>query len=264
MESGLTVTSLGPQARVQWESLPWFVSTTTVLVPTLAGLLVGLVHQHLPPAQRSLGPPDVIEGVHFNQPLPSLRSGSVSAGIAARSLLAAMAVILFMRLLLAISPTLARWIKWLELHTAMAGLAVGLTALALPNVLGIGTSILRFAMIDGAFGMGEVIVLTGLCIGAGFSSGAPKTGDHHTPVSPSVSIFRDSPQCLQWIASGSCRFRPQFGHLYLILDGWKIARASCKNSATPTIMMKTDSSLPPGVVMVISPKPVVVSVATVK
>ena len=58
----------------------------------------------------------------------------------------------------------------------MAGLAVGLTALALPDVLGIGTSTLRFATIEGAFGLGEVtvlivakIVLTALCIGAGFS-----------------------------------------------------------------------------------------------
>ena len=61
----------------------------------------------------------------------------------------------------------------------MAGLAVGLTALALPDVLGIGTSTLRFATIEGAFGLGEVtvlivakIVLTALCIGAGFSGGA--------------------------------------------------------------------------------------------
>jgi len=288
---------VAPKARVQWESLPWLVATTTVLVPTLGGLIVGLVHKHLSPAQRPLGPPDVIEAVQFHRPLPGLRSGLVSTGTAALSLgagasvgqygpmvylgaifgsfahrlrlgvpnlasiaigcgvaaaistafnapiagvlfahevvlrhyatrafapvtvasvtgyvianviferpalfriespgithgyefalvavlglVVAMAAILFMRLLLAVGPTLARWIKWPELRTAMAGLAVGLTALALPDVLGIGTSTLRFATIDGAFGLGEVIVLicaktvlTALCIGAGFSGGA--------------------------------------------------------------------------------------------
>ena len=46
-------------------------------------------------------------------------------------------------------------------------------------MLGIGTSTLRFATIDGAFGLGEVLVLIGaktfltaLCLGAGFSGGA--------------------------------------------------------------------------------------------
>jgi len=294
LNTGLLV---APKARVQWESLPWLVATTTVLVPTLGGLIVGLVHKHLSPAQRPLGPPDVIEAVQFHRPLPGLRSGLVSTGTAALSLgagasvgqygpmvylgaifgsfahrlrlgvpnlasiaigcgvaaaistafnapiagvlfahevvlrhyatrafapvtvasvtgyvianviferpalfriespgithgyefalvavlglVVAMAAILFMRLLLAVGPTLARWIKWPELRTAMAGLAVGLTALALPDVLGIGTSTLRFATIDGAFGLGEVIVLicaktvlTALCIGAGFSGGA--------------------------------------------------------------------------------------------
>lgn len=49
----------------------------------------------------------------------------------------------------------------------------------MPDVLGIGVSTLRFATIDGAFGLGEVVilifaktVLTALCIGAGFSGGA--------------------------------------------------------------------------------------------
>jgi CIC family chloride channel protein len=91
----------------------------------------------------------------------------------------ASAAIVFMRLLLAVGPALARGIERPELRTAVAGLAVGLTALVLPDVLGIGTSTLRFATIDGAFGLGEVVVLiaakiilTALCIGAGFSGGA--------------------------------------------------------------------------------------------
>ena len=294
LNTGLLV---DPKARVQWESMPWLVATTTVLVPTLGGLIVGLVHRHLSPAGRPLGPPDVIEAVQFHKPLPGLRGGLISTGTAALSLgagasvgqygpmvylgaiiggfarrlrlgvpnlasiaigcgvaaaistafnapiagvlfahevvlrhyatrafapvtvasvtgyvianviferpalfriespgithgyefalvallglLVAAGAIVFMRLLLASGPTLARWVKWPEMRTAMAGLAVGLTALALPDVLGIGTSTLRFATIDGAFGLGEVIVLifaktvlTALCLGAGFSGGA--------------------------------------------------------------------------------------------
>jgi CIC family chloride channel protein len=288
---------VAPKARVQWESLPWLVAATTILVPTLGGLIVGLVHRHLSPAERPLGPPDVIEAVQFHKPLPGLRSGLISTGTAALSLgagasvgqygpmvylgaifggaarrlrlgvphLASIAIgcgvaaaistafnapiagvlfahevvlrhyatrafapvtvasvtgyvfanviferpalfrietpgiahgyefalvaalglivaagaIVFMRLLLGLGPALARRVKRPELRTALAGLAVGLTALALPDVLGIGTSTLRFATIDGAFGPVEVviliiakIVLTALCIGAGFSGGA--------------------------------------------------------------------------------------------
>ncbi|SEN27596.1 chloride channel protein, CIC family [Roseovarius tolerans] len=294
LNTGLLV---APKARVQWESLPLLVATTTVLVPTLGGLMVGLAHRHLSPAGRPLGPPDVIEAVQFHKPLPGLRDGVISTATAALSLgagasvgqygpmvylgaifggfarrlrlgvpnlasiaigcgvaaaistafnapiagvlfahevvlrhyatrafapvtvasvsgyfvanviferpalfriespgiahgyefvfvaalglLVAVGAILFMRLLLSIGPTLARWITRPELRTAMAGLAVGLTALALPDVLGIGTSTLRFATIDGAFGLTEVIVLivaktvlTALCIAAGFSGGA--------------------------------------------------------------------------------------------
>jgi len=292
-----TVLLVAPRARVQWESLPWLVPAATVLVPTLGGLLVGLIHRYLSPARRPLGPPDVIEAVQFHRPLPGLGSGLVSTATAALSLgagasvgqygpmvylgaifggfahrlrlgvpnLASIAIgcgvaaaistafnapiagvlfahevvlrhyatrafapvtvasvagyvianvvferpalfriespgvahgyefalvallgllvaglaIAFMRLLLAVGPALARRVVWPPLRTALAGLAVGLTALVLPDVLGIGTSTLRFATIDGAFGLGEVIVLiaakialTALCIGAGFSGGA--------------------------------------------------------------------------------------------
>ncbi len=292
-----TVLLVAPKARVQWESAPGLVAMMTILVPTLGGLIVGLIHRHLSSAGRPFGPPDVIEAVQFHKPLPDLRSGlvstltaalslgtgasvgqygpmvylgaifggfahrlrlgvpnlasiAVSCGVAAAistafnapiagvlfahevvlrhyatrafapvtvasvagyvianviferpalfriefpgvahgyefgfvallGLAVALAAIVFMRLLLTIGPALARWIRWPEARTAMAGLAVGLTALVLPDVLGIGTSTLRFATIDGAFGLGELIVLiaakiflTALCIGAGFSGGA--------------------------------------------------------------------------------------------
>src|SRR6056297_263434 len=292
-----TVLLVAPKARVQWESAPGLVAMMTILVPTVGGLLGGLIHRHLSPAGRPLAPPDVIEAVQFHKPLPDLRSGLISTGTAALSLGAgasvgqygpmvylgamfgsfahrmrlgvpdlasiaascgvaaaistafnapiagvlfahevvlrhyatrafapvtvasvagyvianviferpalfriefsgvahgyefgfvallglavALAAIVFMRLLLTIGPALARWIRWPEARTTMAGLAVGLTALVLPDVLGIGTSTLRFATIDGAFGLGELIVLiaakiflTALCSGAGFSGGA--------------------------------------------------------------------------------------------
>nr|WP_284048066.1 chloride channel protein [Marinobacter sp. ATCH36] len=61
---------------------------------------------------------------------------------------------------------------------AVAGLIVGLVALWIPEVLGIGQETLRFATIEGAFGIGELaliivakLVLTALCVGFGFVGG---------------------------------------------------------------------------------------------
>jgi CIC family chloride channel protein len=287
---------VAPRARVQWERLPWLVIAATLLVPTLGGLAVGLVHRHLSPEGRPLGPPDVIRAVQFHTPLPDARSGLVStatavlslgtgasvgqygpmvylgaliggavqrlrlgvpnlAGIAmscgvaaaistafnapiaglvfahevvlrhyatqafapvtvasatgyvianvvferpalflvefagvahgyefalfaVMGLLVALAAIGFMRLVLACGPWIARAVAHPALRPGAAGLAVGLTALALPDVLGIGTETLRFATIEGAFGQGELVVLilakvalTALCVGAGFSGG---------------------------------------------------------------------------------------------
>jgi CIC family chloride channel protein len=295
--SGLNAVLLvAPRARVQWEALPWLVILATLLVPTLGGLAVGLIHRHLSPARRPLGPPDVIRAVQFHQPLPETRSGvvstltailslgtgasvgqygpmvylgalfggavrrcrtgvpnldgiAISCGVAAAiatafnapiaglvfahevvlrhyatqafapvtvasatgyvianviferpalflvdfagvahgyefalfavmGLLVAFAAIGFMRLVLACGPWISRLIGHPALRPGAAGLAVGLTALALPDVLGIGTETLRFATIEGAFGQAELIVLilakivlTALCIGAGFSGG---------------------------------------------------------------------------------------------
>lgn len=64
------------------------------------------------------------------------------------------------------------------LRPACAGLAVGITALWLPDVMGVGSEALRFATIEGAFQTWELallviakIVLTALCIGFGFAGG---------------------------------------------------------------------------------------------
>ncbi|MGB5214347.1 MAG: chloride channel protein, partial [Anderseniella sp.] len=64
------------------------------------------------------------------------------------------------------------------LRPACAGLAVGITALWLPDVMGVGNEVLRFATIEGAFQTWELallviakIALTALCIGFGFAGG---------------------------------------------------------------------------------------------
>ena len=64
------------------------------------------------------------------------------------------------------------------LRPALAGCAVGIVALWLPDVLGIGAETLRFATIEGAFHSWELVLLviakislTALCIGFGFAGG---------------------------------------------------------------------------------------------
>ena len=64
------------------------------------------------------------------------------------------------------------------LRPGLAGLAVGVTALWLPDVIGIGKEALRFATIEGAFTPTELLVLvsakialTAVCLGFGFAGG---------------------------------------------------------------------------------------------
>ena len=85
----------------------------------------------------------------------------------------------FMRLVLALSAARARLPGPPALHPAMAGLALGAAALWLPDVLGMSVEALRFATIEGAFGMVELpliilakLGLTALCLGMGFAGGA--------------------------------------------------------------------------------------------
>lgn len=92
--------------------------------------------------------------------------------------LAAGLAIVFMKLVLK-SADVAKAMRWHPvLRPAMAGLAVGLCALWLPDVLGVGKEALRFATIEGAFAAHELailvvakIALTALCIGFGFAGG---------------------------------------------------------------------------------------------
>jgi len=64
------------------------------------------------------------------------------------------------------------------LRPAAAGAAVGVAALWVPDILGIGRETLRFAIIEGAYGSGELALIlaakllaTGLCLGLGFAGG---------------------------------------------------------------------------------------------
>ena len=93
-------------------------------------------------------------------------------------LLAAGLAIGFMHLTLAAGAHIGRSRLPAALRPALAGLALGLVALALPDVLGVGTVTLRFATIEGAFTLPELVLLiaakiavTALCIGGGFSGG---------------------------------------------------------------------------------------------
>ena len=91
---------------------------------------------------------------------------------------AALVSIIFMKLFFACGDLSARLRLPRPLKTGLAGLAVGVTALWLPDVLGIGAEVLRFATIEGAFTPLELvvlvaakIVLTALCLGFGFAGG---------------------------------------------------------------------------------------------
>lgn len=51
----------------------------TILVPSMAGLLVGLMMTYLSPTHKPHGPPDVIKAVQLGLPLPPLRAGITSS-----------------------------------------------------------------------------------------------------------------------------------------------------------------------------------------
>jgi CIC family chloride channel protein len=287
---------VSPRARIQWEDHHALVVAATVLVPTLGGLLVGLLLRAAWPEGRPLGPPDAIRAVQTRTPPPPERIGAVSTlaaalslgcgasvgqygpmvylgalvgGVAARlranvrnlrsiaigcgvaaaistgfnapiaglvfahevilrhysiqafapttvaaatgfvmgnvvfdrpelflvefagvehgyefllfalvGVLAALLAVGFMRLILLFSRLAPRTGLPGPLRPAAAGLAVGVVALGLPDVLGIGAEALRFATIEGAFTAWELplliaakVGLTALCLGWGFAGG---------------------------------------------------------------------------------------------
>lgn len=90
----------------------------------------------------------------------------------------ALVAIAFMRTLLGMQKLAARLPLAAPLKPALAGLILGVVALWLPDVLGIGKEVLRFAIIDDAFLPGELalilvakLLMTALCLGFGFAGG---------------------------------------------------------------------------------------------
>ncbi|MGB5707487.1 MAG: chloride channel protein [Arenicellales bacterium] len=84
----------------------------------------------------------------------------------------------FMRLIFYINAMAPKLLVPAMYQPALAGLIVGMVALQLPDVLGLGQETLRFATIEGAFESWELILLvfakmglTAVCIGLGFSGG---------------------------------------------------------------------------------------------
>lgn len=90
----------------------------------------------------------------------------------------AFVAVLYMRAIL-LSGRIARKLPVADsLKPMLAGAVLGLAALQMPDILGIGKETLRFAVIDHAFAPGELafllvakILATALCIGFGFAGG---------------------------------------------------------------------------------------------
>ena len=90
----------------------------------------------------------------------------------------AFVAVLYMRAIL-LSGRIARKLPVADyLKPMLAGAVLGLVALQMPDILGIGKETLRFAVIDHAFAPGELafllvakILATALCIGFGFAGG---------------------------------------------------------------------------------------------
>ena len=287
---------VSPYARVQFAAQPWLLYAATLAIPTLGGLVVGLIVHYGVRERRALGPPEAILIAQTRQAPPTFGSGLASTGAALLSLgagasvgqygplvylgtlvgtlvgrleahiqnLRAIAVacgvasaiatafnaplaglifahevilrhyslrafapvavasatghvianvifarpalfrvafdgvthslefvlfalegifcaglaIAFMGLILAAGRLAKRLPIRPWLRPAAAGLVLGLAALQVPEVLGIGQTTLRFATIDGAFTMHELLVLvaaklslTALCLGFGFVGG---------------------------------------------------------------------------------------------
>ena len=126
----------------------------------------------------------VIANVVFERP-PLFRVEAVAVGSAPEFLgfiligvAGALVAVLYMRAIL-YSGRIARTLPVADcLKPMLAGAVLGLVAIWMPDILGIGKETLRFAVIDQAFAPGELafllvakILATALCIGFGFAGG---------------------------------------------------------------------------------------------
>ena len=126
----------------------------------------------------------VVANVIFERP-PLFRVetfGTSSAeefmGFVAIGVCGALVAVLYMRAIL-FSARLARDVRLPDcLKPMFAGALLGLAAIWIPDILGIGKETLRFAVIDHAFASSELLLLlvakilaTALCIGFGFAGG---------------------------------------------------------------------------------------------
>jgi len=92
--------------------------------------------------------------------------------------LCALLAVVFMKCVIGSARLAAKMPVHASFRPAIAGVVVGLLALQIPDVLGIGSELLRFATIEGAFSNPELAVLvvsklllTALCLGFGFAGG---------------------------------------------------------------------------------------------
>ena len=126
----------------------------------------------------------VIANVVFERP-PLFRVEAIAVNAAPEFLgfiligaCGAFVAVLYMRAIL-LSSRIARGLSVADfLKPMFAGAALGMAAIWLPDILGIGKETLRFAVIDRAFAPGELALLlcakilaTALCIGFGFAGG---------------------------------------------------------------------------------------------
>ena len=77
---------VSPKSRIQYESGSAVYISTILLVPTIGGLVVGLLIRYLIKVRRPLGPPDTILMVQTQDEGPSLRDGILSTFAAILSL----------------------------------------------------------------------------------------------------------------------------------------------------------------------------------
>ena len=126
----------------------------------------------------------VVANVVFERP-PLFRVEAISVGFAPEFLgfiligvAGAFVAVLYMRAILCSGRIAGRLPVADYLKPMLAGAVLGLAAIWLPDILGIGKETLRFAVIDHAFAPGELafllvakILATALCIGFGFAGG---------------------------------------------------------------------------------------------